>query len=75
MIKALFLFIGPRRVLNSLNNKYNTLFQIKEIREGKNQNEYGIIINPINVLIQFKDKLKIVVDGSKTENKLVIIFN
>lgn len=37
-IKALFLFIGPIKVLNSLNNKYNNLFQIKEIREGKNQN-------------------------------------
>jgi hypothetical protein len=38
-IKALFLFIGPRSVLNSLNNTCKILFQIKEIREGKNQNE------------------------------------
>jgi hypothetical protein len=38
-IKALFLFKGPNRVLNSLNKINNILFQIKEIREGKNQKE------------------------------------
>lgn len=40
-----------------------------------NQKEHGINNNPINVLNQFNDKLKIVVEGSNTENKLVIIFN
>lgn len=38
-IKALFLFKGPNRVLNSLNKINNILFQIKEMREGKNQKE------------------------------------
>jgi hypothetical protein len=51
------------------------LFQIILIRDGKAQKEYGINKRPINVLNQFNDKLKIFVEGSKTENKLVIIFN
>lgn len=66
---------GPKSVLNSLNKVNKMLFHSKLIREGSIQKEYGIIIKPIKVLIQFKDKLKIVVEGSKTENKFVIIFN
>lgn len=30
---------------------------------------------PKNELNQFKDKLKILVEGSKIENKFIIIFN
>jgi hypothetical protein len=44
------------------------------IREGINQKFNGKKIKIKNELVQFKDKLKIV-DGSKTENRLVIIFN
>jgi len=44
-------------------------------RDGVNQKIDGININPIKVLSQFNDKLKIVVEGSNTENRFVIIFN
>jgi len=44
-------------------------------REGKNQYIDGIINNPINVLNQFNEILKIADEGSNTENKFVIIFN
>jgi hypothetical protein len=67
--------LGPNKVLNSLNKVIKIVFHKILIREGINQYEYGININPINVLNQFNEKLKIVVEGSKTENKLVIIFN
>lgn len=50
------------------------LFQNKEIREGKNQKIIGKNKRPIIVLIQFKEKLKMLVDGSKIENKFIIIF-
>lgn len=75
-IKALpgFLF-GPKRVLNSLNNKNRLLFHKKLLREGINQKEQGIRFKPINVLSQFKERLKIEVEGSNTENRFVIIFN
>jgi hypothetical protein len=51
------------------------LFQNIEIREGKNQNIIGKNKIPSIVLIQFKEKLKILVEGSKIENKFIIIFN
>lgn len=44
-------------------------------RDGMSQNIEGIIINPRKVLNQFKEKLKILEEGSNTENKLVIIFS
>lgn len=44
------------------------------IREGIIQNMEGMIIIPRIVLIQFMERFKDV-DGSKVENKLVIIFN
>jgi hypothetical protein len=65
----------PSKVLNSENNKKKILFRKKFIRDGNIQNGKGIIKNPIKVLIQFKEKLKIKVEGSKTENKLVIMIN
>ena len=39
-----------------------------------NQNKGGIIIIPMNVLIQFKDRFKPVL-GSNEENKFIIILN
>lgn len=50
------------------------LFQKIFKREGKNQNIIGKNKIPKNELNQFNDKLKIFVDGSKIENKFIIIF-
>jgi hypothetical protein len=75
-IKVLPLWpVEPSKVLNSLCRVNKILFQIMWYRDGINQKEQGINNNPKNVLNQFNDKLKIVVEGSNTENKLVIIFN
>ena len=65
----------PINVLNSLCNVKKILFQNIEIREGKNQNIIGKNIIPNIELSQFIDKLKILVDGSKIENKFIIIFS
>jgi hypothetical protein len=51
------------------------LFQKIFNREGKNQNIIGKNKIPKNELNQFNDKLKIFVEGSKIENKFIIIFN
>lgn len=67
--------VGPNKVLNSLWRVIKILFQIIWYRDGINQKEQGINKRPIKVLNQFNDRLKIVVEGSNTENKLVIIFN
>ena len=67
--------VGPNRVLNSLCKVNKILFQIIWYREGINQKVLGINNSPINVLSQFNERLKIVVEGSNTENKLVIIFS
>lgn len=67
--------VGPSRVLNSLWRVKRIEFQRNWKRVGINQNEAGINKRPKKVLNQFKDKFKIVVLGSKTENKFVIIFN
>lgn len=75
-IKVLPLWLKvPNKVLNSVCKVLIILIQININRDGINQKEIGIISNPKNVLIQFNDKLKILVDGSNVENKLVIIFN
>lgn len=66
--------LGPNNVENSLWRVKFILFHIVLIRDDKSQNIDGININPINVLVQFNDRLKILVDGSKVENKFVIIF-
>jgi hypothetical protein len=50
-------------------------FHIIKCRFGINQNLYGINNNPKIVLIQFIGKFIKFVDGSKIENKFVIIFN
>lgn len=64
----------PNKVLNSLCKVIKILFQKIFIREGKNQNIIGKKRIPRNDLNQFKDKLKILVEGSKIENKFIIIF-
>lgn len=75
-IKVLPLWpLGPNKVLNSLWRVIKIEFQIIWNRFGISQYIEGIIKSPKNVLDQFKDKFKIVVDGSNTENRLVIIFN
>jgi hypothetical protein len=67
--------VGPKRVLNSLCRVNKILFQIKEYRDGINQNAVGIKVKPRIVLIQLRDKFITLVEGSNTENKFVIIFN
>lgn len=62
-------------VLNSLFKSKMIFFHVKLKRFGMSQNEVGIKIIRREVLIQFMDQLKIVDEGSKTENKFVIIFN
>lgn len=73
-ISVLPLEFFPRRILNSLWSVFTIKFQIILSRDGINQNTGGIKIKPINLLIQFNDKLKLV-DGSKDENRFAIIFN
>jgi len=62
------------KTLNSLCSVNKILFHSKLSRDGINQKVTGIIKIPKMVLIQLKDELKLV-DGSKDENKLVIIFS
>lgn len=66
---------GLNRVLNSLLRVTKIEFHKIWCREGISQNIGGIKIKPKKVLIQFKDKLKMLDEGSNTENRLVIIFN
>lgn len=64
-------------LIKILNSKWRVLIilnHINEYREGIIQNIDGININPKKVLIQFKERLNIVVEGSNTLNRLVIIF-
>ncbi len=65
----------PKRVLNSLCKVEKILFQNMNIRLGMNQNIIGKNKIPKKVLNQFSEKLKILVEGSKIENKFIIIFN
>ena len=64
----------PNRVLNSLWRVIKILFQKIFNREGKNQNIMGKNKIPKNELNQFNERLKMFVDGSKIENKFIIIF-
>lgn len=65
----------PINILNSLCKVWKILFQNNVIREGKNQKIIGKNNNPNIELIQLKEILKIFVDGSKIENKFIIIFS
>jgi len=64
----------PISILNSLCKVIKILFQKIFNREGKNQKIIGNNKIPKSELIQFKDKLKILVEGSKIENRFIIIF-
>lgn len=55
-------------------NVIKILFQKILRRDGKNQNIIGKNKIPKNELSQFKERLKIFVEGSKIENKFIIIF-
>ena len=66
---------GPIKVLNSLCNVLMILFHKNDIRLGIIQKDIGIIKNPNNLLDQLRERLKIDLVGSKTENRFVIIFN
>lgn len=65
----------PNKVLNSKCNVKKILFQNIKFRDGRNQNNIGKNIIPNIVLSQFKEKLKMFVEGSKIENKFIIIFS
>lgn len=65
----------PVRTLNSEWSVIIILFHIKINRGGINQNLIGKNNNPIIVLNQLNEIFSQLVDGSKTENKLAIIFN
>lgn len=69
-----FIFSEFIRILNSLWRIEMILNQKIWNREGINQNIEGININPRNVLNQFNEEFRFV-EGSKVENKFVIIFN
>jgi hypothetical protein len=68
-----FLF-SPSNVLNSLCKFVINVFQIMVCRDGINQILVGIIIIPRNVLAQLIERFMILVDGSNTENRLLVIF-
>jgi hypothetical protein len=75
-IKVLPLILSDLiKILNSLCNVLKILYHINLKRLGINQKVIGMIRNPIIVLNQFKDIPKILVVGSKDENRFVIIFN
>lgn len=70
-LKPLF----PIKILNSLWRVKIKFFHKYSIRVGINQNVIGIIVTPMNELSQLIGDEKIEEQGSKTENKFVIIFN
>lgn len=74
-IKVLpFILLIFKRILNSLCSVVVILIHIKLIRDGINQNILGRNIRPNKTLIQFKERL-VLVEGSKVENRFVIIFS
>lgn len=68
-----FFFI-PSNVLNSWNSFIIIILNKKVYRLGRSQNLIGNNNNPKKVLIQFNERFIIDVEGSKIENKFVIIF-
>lgn len=75
MVLPRFNLLTPMRVLNSLCRVKMVLIQTTLKRLGTSQKTKGSIINTKKVLNQLIDKEKIVVEGSKTEKRFVIIFN
>ena len=63
-----------RRALNSLCNVLITFLHNRDHREGEAQYKYGINISPKRVEIQLVERLKILDEGSKIENRFAIIF-
>jgi hypothetical protein len=55
-------------------NVEKILFQKIETREGRNQKIKGKNKIPKIELNQFKERLKILVEGSKIEKRFIIIF-
>ena len=66
---------GPNKVLNSKCKVVVIFDHMRLHREGIAQNSEGINNIPKKVESQFNGSDKIAEVGSKTENKLVIIFN
>ena len=62
------------KTLNSKCSVFSTLNQSKDHRDGIIQYNIGINISPIKVETQFNGICIIEDVGSKTENRLVIIF-
>lgn len=71
----MLILLFPIKVLNSLCKVKIIFIQIRLNRFGSSQKINGTIINRKKVLNQLIDKFIIVVEGSKTENRLVIIFS
>lgn len=69
-----FILFFPIKVLKSLCNRKMIFIQIIFSRFGKSQKISGKNEKINKVDNQFRDRFIIVVEGSKTENKLVIIF-
>lgn len=65
---------GSNKALNSLCRVWVIFVHNKDQREGEAQYIYGTNSRPSKVDTQFKEKEKILEDGSKIENKLAIIF-
>jgi hypothetical protein len=74
-INVLPLILFPKRVLNSLWSFINNIFHIIVCCDGIVHILMGMNIIPINVLVQLIDVFIILVDGSNTENRFVIIFS
>lgn len=69
-----FNLFGPNKFLNSIWSLEIIKFHKIKCRFGINQKENGKNNNPNIVLIQFNGILNKLVEGSKIENKLLIIF-
>lgn len=74
-INVLPLWVELIKILNSECNLPTTWFHIKLYREGIIQYIEGINNKPKKVLVQFKDRLNRLVEGSNTLNRFVIIFS
>lgn len=63
------------KALNSLCKLYRIFLHNKDQRDGELQYKYGINIIPKIVDIQLIDRFRILEEGSKIENKFIIIFS
>ena len=73
-VDPLLIFFFP---ISNLNSSWSLLiikFHRNVLRDGINHKDIGINKSPIKVLNQLIDKFIILDEGSKTENKLLIIF-